>query len=254
MRKVKVAVAVMALVGAGLSSAAARAVTPPKMDARQATAQAYEMKAEIARAQGNYGAALDWYRAALNGDRNNPALYNGLGIVELKLGDTDEARWFFERALKLDSQNANTLNNLGAVYCLQEKYKTAVKYLKKALALDEPVAATHVNLAEAWMGQHKVDRAMVEYARALELDPDILDSTTNEGMIAQISTPEQRALISFLIARAYARRGNVEQALEYLQRAKDLHYANLATVYTEPEFAGLWKDARLNAIVKPRVE
>lgn len=254
MRRMKVALAMIALVSMGSWSAAARAEKPPKMETQRATAQIYETKAEIARARGDYGAALDWYRAALTGDRDNPSLYNGLGIVELKLGSMEQARAFFERALKLNGQDANTLNNLGAVYCLEQRYKPAVKYLKKALALNEPVAATHVNLAEAWMGQHKVDRAMTEYARALELDPDILDSATNEGMVAQISTPEQRALISFLIARAYARRGNVEQALVYLQRAKELHYSNLASVYTEPEFAGLWKDARLTAIVKPRVD
>ncbi|MGA7885971.1 MAG: tetratricopeptide repeat protein [Acidobacteriaceae bacterium] len=254
MRRTKVTMAAAALVSLGLWSAAARAEKPPKMEIQRTTAQIYETKAEIARARGDYGAALDWYRAALTGDRNNPALYNGLGIVELKLGDTESARWAFERALKIDGKDANTLNNLGAVYCLEQRYKPAVKYLKKALALNEPVAATHVNLAEAWMGQRKLDRAMTEYARALELDPDILDSATNEGMVAQISTPEQRALISFLIARAYARRGNVDQALEYLQRAKELHYAELANVYAEPEFAGLWKDPRLTAIVKPRVD
>lgn len=254
MQKMAVAMAAMALVGTGLWGAVARGETPPKTEVRPSAAQIYETKAEIARAQGNYGAALDWYRAALGGDRNNQALYNGLGIVQLKLGQTEEARWSFEHALKLDPQNANSLNNLGAVYCLERKYKPAARYLKKALALDEPVAATHVNLAEAWMGQHKMDRAMVEYARALELDPDVLDSATNEGMIAQISTPEQRALISYLIARAYARRGNVEQALIYLQRAKDLHYAKLGNVYTEPEFTGLWKDPRLTAIVKPRMD
>jgi tetratricopeptide (TPR) repeat protein len=249
MRNLTTVMAAMALVGAGLWSVAARAESPAKMQA-----QLYQTKAEIARARGDYGAALDWYRAALGLDRQNAGLYNGLGITELKLGQTEEARVAFERALKLEPQNANTLNNLGAAYCLERRYKPSVRYLKKSLALDEPVAATHVNLAEAWMGQHKMDRAMTEYARALELDPDVLDSASNEGMIAQISTPEQRAMISFLIARAYARRGNIEQALVYLQRAKDLHYPSLGNVYTEPEFAGLWKDARLTAIVKPRMD
>lgn len=251
MRKMTLAMAVVALVGGSLWSAAARAETP---EVRQTVAQNYQTKAEIARARGDYGSALDWYHAALGVDRNDPSLYTGLGIVELKLGNTEDARVAFERALKLDPRSANALNNLGAVYCLEQRYKTAVRYLKRALALDETEAATHVNLAEAWMGQRKLDRAMVEYGRALELDPDVLDSSTNEGMIAQISTPQQRALISFLIARAYARRGNIEQALEYLRRAKDMHYGNLASVYTEPEFAGLWKDPRLTAIVKPRVD
>jgi tetratricopeptide (TPR) repeat protein len=218
----------------------------------QTAAQLYQMKANIARARGQYGPAVYWYLEALHRDRQDPVLYNGLGIAQLKLGERGMARKSFTDAVKLNPQYVNALNNLGATYCLQRKYKPSVKYLKKALALDEPVAATHVNLAEAWMGEHKLDRAMNEYARALELDPDVLDSSTNGGMIAQIETPGQRAVITFLIARAYARRGNMEGALEFLQRAKDLNYPHMEDVYKEPEFAKLWKDPRLLAIVKPR--
>ncbi|MFY9748716.1 MAG: tetratricopeptide repeat protein, partial [Acidobacteriaceae bacterium] len=146
--------------------------------------------------------------------------------------------------------NVDALNNLGAVYCLQRKYRPAVRYLKQALALDESKAATHLNLAEAWMGQHQTDRAMTEYARALELDADVLN-TDKDGVFAQVSTPEQKALVTFMIAKAYAKRGNLEGALDFLRQAKDQHYHDLASVYTDPAFAPLWKDPRLATIVKP---
>jgi ATP/maltotriose-dependent transcriptional regulator MalT len=90
---------------------------------------------------------------------------------------------------------------------------------------------------------------MTEYARALELDADIL-STTQEGVVAQVTTPEQRARIAYMIAKSYMKRGNPDGALDYLQRARDMHYNDLHRVYDDQDFSALWPDPRLAKIVK----
>ena len=182
-------------------------------------------------------------------DPRNPTLLNKLGISELKLGERGPARKHFSQAVKYDPRNVSALNNLGAVAFIEKKYKPAVRYLKQALELDESSAPAHLNLAEAWMGMGEVDRAMTEYARALELDADILTESQG-GISAQITTPEQRARISYLIARAYAKRGNLDGALEYLARAKEGHFSDLGRVYKDQEFVALWNDPRLAKIVK----
>jgi tetratricopeptide (TPR) repeat protein len=94
-----------------------------------------------------------------------------------------------------------------------------------------------------------MDRAMTEYARALELNADILTGSA-DGVQVRVSTPEQRGRVDYLIAMAYARRGNLEGALEYLRRARDQHFSDLHKVYEEKVFAGLWDDPRLQKIVK----
>ncbi|MGA9670608.1 MAG: tetratricopeptide repeat protein [Terracidiphilus sp.] len=220
----------------------------PKTDKLEA-AKTAEMKGDLARAHENYWGAVGYYQQALRADPQNAALYNKLGIAELKLHNRGPARKQFNQALKYDPRNVSALNNLGAVAFLDKKYKPAVHYLKKALELDESSAPSHLNLAEAWMGMGEVDHAMNEYARALELDADIL-SSGQEGVVAQVSTPEQRARVSYLIAKAYAKRGNLEGALEYLRRAKDGNYPLLASVYTDKDFLGLWQDPRLSKIVR----
>ena len=133
--------------------------------------------------------------------------------------------------------------------CIEKKYKSALTYMRQALELDEANAPYHVNMAEAWVGLNQIDRAMNEYARAMELDPDVFD-VENGGVVAQLRTPEQIARTDFLIAKIYARRGNVEGALDYLSRAKDHYYPQLADVYVDNEFSALWKDPRLQKIVK----
>jgi pentatricopeptide repeat protein len=56
--------------------------------------------------------------------------------------------------------------------------------------------------------------------------------------------------VDFLLAKAYAKRGNMEGALEYLERAKENHYTELAKVYEDQVFSVLWTDPRLQKIVK----
>jgi Flp pilus assembly protein TadD len=208
-----------------------------------------ETRGDLARAHREFVMAAGYYRSALRLDPRNSSLYNKLGIVELRDGDLHAAKAEFARAAKLNPKDARALNNLGAVACLQKKYKPATKYLKEALALDETDATLHVNLGEAWMGLGKIDRAMTEYSRALELDGDIFSSMASEGVTAQLRTPEQQARVSYLIAKAYAKRGNLDGALEYLRRAKENRYPEMANVYQDTEFAGLWQDPRLTKLV-----
>jgi len=218
----------------------------PKTDE---VAKSAEMKGDLERIHNNYLLAISYYQQALRVTPRNANLLNKLGISELKLGERGTAHKHFSQALKVDPKNISALNNLGAVAYLDKKYKTAVKYLKQALELDESSAPAHLNLAEAWMGMNQVDRAMTEYARAIELDADILNESQS-GVSARVSTPAQRAAVDYLIAKAYAKRGNSDGALEYLRRAKAEHFADLNRVYKDQEFASLWVDPRLEALVK----
>ena len=215
-----------------------------------ASARAAEQQGDLARSRENYATASFYYLKAVRNDPKNAGLLNKLAVAEFKEGNRGGARKHLGQAVKYDPRNVVAFNNLGAIDLVDRKYKAALKSLKQALALDETNAVAHLNIAEAWVGLGEMDRAMTEYTRALELDADILTSGRG-GVVAQVSTPEQRARISYLIAKSYAKRGNLDGALEYLQRAKDGRYADLAKVYADAEFAPLWGDPRLRKIVKP---
>lgn len=245
---------VMTMAAASLLTSAAAYATAyaaPETDATEhlAGAKAAEVDGDVARIKGDYGEAVAYYYAALRGERHNPELYNKLGIAELKLGERRAARKHFALALKYDPKMIPAINNIGVVALLDKKYKPAMGYFKKVLAMDETNAPAHVNLAEVWMGLHQVNRAMTEYARALELDADVL-SSDQEGLVGLYKTPEQRAMVSYLIAKLYMRRGNIDGALDYLGRAKELNYRGLDKVYSDPDFKALWNDPRLAKIVK----
>jgi tetratricopeptide (TPR) repeat protein len=222
-----------------------------------------EQNGDLARIHSKFDLAAAYYQAALRSDRQNDVLYNKLGIAELQLRERSLARRSFQQALKCNPQSDSAISNLGAVALMdaggtvgssarRRKYQAAVEYFKQALALNESSATTHVNLAEAWVGLGENERAMTEYARALELDADVLSDTAG-GSQVQLTTPAQRARINFLIAKSYIKRGNKDGALDYLNRAKELHYPDLDKVYTDQDFAPLWKDPRLAKIIKPNM-
>lgn len=235
-------------IGVVPSTGAETLMDVPRPDTLQ-VAKAAELKGDLERVHNNYLLAISYYQRALRAAPGNSVLLNKIGISELKMGQQGPARKHFSQAVKADPRNISALNNLGAAYYLDKKYKNAVKYLKQALELDESSAPAHLNLAEAWMGMGEIDRAMTEYARAIELDADIL-TDSESGVSARVSTPEQRARVNFLIAKAYAKRGNIDGALEYLKRAKDGRFPELGRVFKEQEFAILWTDPRLEKIVK----
>lgn len=229
----------------GRADSAANAAKANKLDA----AKLAEEKGDLARARKDNSSAVSYYLIALRASHQDANLNNKLGVAELQLRDRARARRYFAQALKYDPQLVSAINNIGAVALIDKKYRLAVNYFKQALAIDESSAVTHLNLGEAWIGLGETDRAMTEYARALEIDADIL-SDEPEGVIALVATSEQRARVSFMIAKAYMKHSNLDGALEYLRRAKEQRFPDLAKVYTDPDFAPLWKDPRLAKIVK----
>ena len=212
-----------------------------------------EKAGDEARAQKNLAAAIDYFEAAIKKDRKNAVLYNKLGLTELRKDDLKAARMDFDKAAKLNPKYAEAINNMGAIEYMKKNYGNAAKYFKKAIALDEAHSTYHVNLGAAWFSQKKIDRAIAEYIRAIEIDPDAFRRENRAGIAAQIASPEERAQYSYLLAKAYAKRGDLEGCLQCLRKAKEDGYRNLANVYRDEEFSRLRDNPKLQEVVPPPV-
>ncbi len=223
----------------------------PDMDAM--TVSELEKGGDEARAQKNYELAVDYFKTALRKDRKNAVIYNKLGLTELKSNDLASARFYFERATKINPKYSEAVNNIGAVEYMRRNYGAAAKYFKKAVALEEARATFHVNLGAAWFSQKKMERAIAEYTRAMELDPDAFRTENKAGIAAQISSPEERAQYAYSLARAYAKRGDVEGCLQCLRKAKEDGYRNMANVYKDEEFSQIRGNPKLHEVVPPPV-
>lgn len=207
-----------------------------------------EATGDTARTNKDYVEAIRCFETAIRKDNKNARLYNKLGLSYLKAGKLPEARLNFQKASKRNSKYADAINNLGAVEYMNKRFGAAAKQFKKAVALDETKSTFHVNLGATWFAQKKLDRAFAEYERALELNPDAL-STSNSGVQAQIASPEERARYAYMLAKIYAKRGETDECMRSLRKAKEEGYKELANVYKDAEFASLRNDPRLGEIV-----
>ena len=82
-------------------------------DTRAQLSKNYELKGDIARARNQYGSAVNWYLLAVRYNDHDVALFNKLGIAEMKVGEMEQARHDFGQAVKIEPSNVDALNNLG---------------------------------------------------------------------------------------------------------------------------------------------
>jgi tetratricopeptide (TPR) repeat protein len=134
---------------------------------------------------------------------------------------------------------------------MDKNYGAAAKRFKKAVALEETRASFHVNLGAAWFSQKKLEHAIAEYTRAVELDPNALKQESRVGITAQIASPEERARYSYMLAKIYAKRGDVDGCLQCLRKAKEEGYRDMANVYKDEDFSKMRENPRLQEVVAP---
>ena len=232
-----------------VSSPVVRRAEPPPADAASAI---LEERGDVLRAEKSYLDALDYYRAALAKNPHNAGLYNKIGINELQMARFNEARKDFERAIKIDRQFADAHNNLGVIYYLQKKYGAAIKRYEDAIKLREDSASFYSNLGAAYFSKKDYVKASLTYNQALQLDPEIFERTSHSGVLAQMSSPGDRAHFYYVLARLYAQSGIADRSLQYLRRAMEEGYKGIDDVYKDAEFAGLRKDPRFTELMAAR--
>jgi tetratricopeptide (TPR) repeat protein len=217
-----------------------------------ASAEALEMRADVLRAEKAYFDAFDYYRAALAKEPNSAVLYNKLGIDELMCQQLSEAKKDFSRALKLNPSYAEAYNNLGVLEYVHRRYRQAIKRYEKAIKYGPNDASYYSNLGTAYFSKKEWEKATKAYAYAISLDPDVFDTSSHAGIAGQISSPEDQAHFSYVLAKLYAKNGLTDRSLQCLRRAMEDGYKNLDEVYKDSEFATLRKDPRFVQLMASR--
>jgi len=212
-----------------------------------------EKAGDNARAQKEYAQAIEYFTQAIQKDKKNAKLYNKRGLAQLSETNYTAARADFTKAAKYNHNYPEAWNDLGVVFYIEKKYPEAIKNFNKAINLAGDRANFHVNLGITYFAQGHTDLAMQQYTRALELDPDALMKSSNTALSAQIMDRQQRAAQDYMMARVYAKMGEVDRCLKCLEKAKENGYSDLDNVYKEADFSKVRQDARLATIVPPPV-
>jgi len=215
------------------------------------TAQELEARADAFRSQKEYADALAWYEKAARKTPKNATLWNKMGMSALQLGRYDLARIYFQQAIKRNRHYAEAVNNLGVTYYLHKDYRRAISYYRKAVKIRDS-ASFHANLGAAYFDEKDFKLATSEYLRALQLDPEVLERTSVTGISASVARRQDIAQYAFMLARLYARVGDVDHSIAQLRRAMENGYTDFSDVYTHADFAAVRNDPRFTALMNSK--
>jgi tetratricopeptide (TPR) repeat protein len=219
-------------------------------DPATASAEKLEMAADVLRARRFPESALDYYMYALRRGGKEPELLNKIGVTELELWHTVQARAYFQRVVKLKKKSASGWNNLGAVEYLDRRFSNAISDYSRAIKLDKKIATYHSNLGTVYLEQKNFSDARKEFETALTLDPELFEHHAGAGITAHMLTSEDHARFCYEMARLYAERGDEVNLLHNLAKASDDGFDVLAAMSKDPVLDRYRKDPRVLVLVQ----
>ena len=174
----------------------------------------------------------------------------------------DEAIAEAKRALACDPFSVRISQHLGNTFYNARRYAEAIRQYQQTLELDIHNVSAHESLGDVYERQGRSQEAIEEWRRAAELSPDsellaILNTADakrgfasavraiaakNLERLAGRTKGEHVPAINF--ARAYLRRGDKEQALQWLKTACEERNVHSLTIGSDPLYDPLRTDRR----------
>ena len=188
---------------------------------------------------GKYREAIPEYQRAARLDKENPFIFNYMGLAYLAVGQHEAARKAFEKALKLNPNLTDVHNNLGVLYSETGKREKAFKEF--ALVVRDPSFPTPekplYNLGELYLREGNLELALMHFQRAVEKNPRFFMGYRGLGKVYTALGEIDSAIESFgkavernakdieslyELARAYDGKGDTQKAQEYYRRVVEV--------------------------------
>jgi TolB-like protein/Flp pilus assembly protein TadD len=182
-----------------------------------------------------------------------------------RMGRVDQALKEILRAQELDPLSLIINDNVGEVYGWARQYDKALEQLRKTLEMDPNFARTHLDLGVTYEYKGMFDEAIAEFQKARELGgenwPELraplqraYEKSGYRGYYQeQLRLLKERSKKSyvapFTIAIIYARLGDKESALTWLEKA-DRERSGLFFIEVEPVFDPMRSDPRFRDLLR----
>ena len=212
--------------------------------------QSAELHGDVLMARKEFAQAVDAYNIVLAQNPKNALLLNKVGVAYQQLGDLRLSARFYKKAMKADKNFASPINNLGSVEYEKKHYGTSISLYKRAAALKVDLSVIYSNLGYAYFANKQYPEATESFGKALALDPTIFEHKGGYGSIIQQRTTTDPGLFYFFVAQSFGRAGDAERAAHYLKLARDDGYPKFRSAETDPAFARVIKDPRVQEVLQ----
>jgi tetratricopeptide (TPR) repeat protein len=191
--------------------------------------------------------SIEAYRAAVAANPKDAIAHNKLGVCYQQADKLKLARKEYQKAVDLNPGYAEAWNNLGTLEHADRRYKKAVARYQKAVELKPEQATFRRNLGAAYVALGDLSRAVAAYSEAVRLDPTSLEPPHSAAFQVGGVDP---ARLCFTYAKLFAGLGDLESALVWLTKAKDLGFKDFSRVSSDPDFVTLVKDPRYSTLAR----
>jgi tetratricopeptide (TPR) repeat protein len=164
--------------------------------------------------------AVAQFNQVIGLEPNRPTGYAFKGAVLLREGKFDEAIPLLQKANDLQP-SAQAVSNVGFAYYHAGKYGEAQKKFEQAVKMAPKEAIYRGNLADAYRASNQRDKAMAAYDEAIRI-----------AFASYQVNPQDAATIGNL-AIYYAKKGDAQRALNFIQKARSIDSKANALMYKE---------------------
>jgi eukaryotic-like serine/threonine-protein kinase len=172
--------------------------------------------------EGNYPKALEAFKQITVLEPDIDAGYGNVGNILLTQGKYEECIPYFQKALQIEP-TSSTYSSLGTAYFFLKQYPNAAGMFEKAVGLTPNDTQTMVNLADAYRWSDQADKAHATYEKAIALG------------FKELQTNPKSADVMAQIALSYAKSGNIQQADDFIRKARAIDKDNLQYIYDQAE-------------------
>jgi eukaryotic-like serine/threonine-protein kinase len=209
----------------------------------------------------NFPEAEKEFRRAIELDDTNRGMYP-LFLYSMKRFDQGFAE--HKRSVAIDPLSLIQLTNVGDGLYYAHQYDRAIEQYQKTLELDPNFSLAHVGLANCYDRKGMYQEAIAEWQKAFTTDGDgrtaeligrAFSVSGYKGAMKAwlddlISQSTHRYVAPLDIATLYARLGEKEHALEWLEKGYQARDANMVDIATEPAYDFLHSDRRFTDLLR----
>ncbi|ABB43724.1 TPR repeat [Sulfurimonas denitrificans DSM 1251] len=133
-------------------------------------------KAEEAFETGDLQKAYDLFNEANSKVAQSSETLFKMGYILQQLKREDEALECYKKALEGDRENEFIHNSIASIYRLKEEFVSAKMHLNASLSIDNKNPITYYNYGNLLVDMKHIDEAKEMYKKALEIDADFAEA------------------------------------------------------------------------------
>jgi serine/threonine-protein kinase len=211
----------------------------------------------------NWSEAEREYKRAIELNPNYAFAHSGYGTYLEALGRFDEAVAERQLAYKFDPLSAFAAADVGYPLYYARRYDDAIQHYKKGLELDPNFSWGHLWIGQTYVAKGMYKEALEEINQAVKLSRGDTRAQATLGHAHAVSgrrdealavldelkkASQQRYVSPYYIALIYVGLGRDQEAIAWLQKARDERETYLILMKVEPVFDRLHSNAEFIAI------